>query len=234
MTDSSAPKHRRPHRLHLAPVAWISGAVAAAVLVLGASGTLSTWTAAILNNNTNTVATSNAVVLQEQVTGSNTINADCQSSNGGFSNTSTCKEIDKYGGTATPLVPGTSQSSSVTFTNIGSGPASKLILTPGTCAQTPLAGTGTPVNPASLCSASAADVQLVLACYDGATATGTAYTDLAYSGNLGAFTAAKTHTATIAKNAQVTCKFTVSLSATASPLDGGITISQPLTWELDA
>ena len=122
----------------------------------------------------------------------------------------------------------------MTFTNIGSGAASKLVLTPGTCTQSPLAGTGTPVNPANLCAAGATDLNLVLACVDGTTTTGTAYTDLAYSGPLGAFTAAKTHTAAIAKNGSITCTFTVSLNASASPLDGGITVSQPLTWELDA
>ena len=238
MTDSTdTGKHRSTHRFRFAPLAWISGLLAAGLLVLGASGTLSSWTSAILNNNTNTVATTNAVVLQEQVTGSSTINPDCQSSAGGFSNTSTCTEINKYGGTTTPLVPGgvhSSQTTSVTFTNIGSGAASKLVLTPGACTQLPLAGTGTPVNPANLCAAGASDVNLNLSCVDGAAATGTAYTDLAYSGPLGAFTAAKTHTAAIAKGGQITCTFVVSLSATASPLDGGITISQPLQWELDA
>ena len=48
-------------------LAWISGVLAAGLLVLGASGTLSSWTAAILQNNTNSVATSNAVVLQEKI-----------------------------------------------------------------------------------------------------------------------------------------------------------------------
>ena len=231
MTDSATPK---PRRIRFVPLAWISGVLAAGLLVLGASGTLSSWTAAILQNNTNSVATSNAVVLQEKIQGSATVNADCQSSNGGFANTSTCTEINKYGGTATPLIPGGSQTTSVTFTNIGSGPARTLVLTPGTCGQTPAAGTGTPVNPANLCAAGATDVNLALTCVDGTTTTGTAYTDLAYTGALGGFSAAKTHTAAIAKNASITCTFTVSLNAAASPLDGGITVSQPLTWELDA
>ena len=238
MTDSTdSGKHRSTTRLRFAPLAWLSGLLAAGLLVLGASGTLSSWTSAVLNNSSNTAVTTNAVVLQEQITGSSTVNPDCQSSAGGFSNTSTCTEINKYGGTATALTPGAphaSQTTSVTFTNIGSGPASKLVLTPGSCTQVPVAGTGTPVNPANLCAAGASDLNLNLTCVDGATTTGTAYTDLAYNGPLGGFTAAKTHTATIAKNGQVTCTFVVSLSAAASPLDGGITISQPLQWELDA
>ena len=230
MSESPAPAHRAK-RSRLVPLAWLSGLLAAGLLVLGVSGTLSTWTAAILNNNTNTAVTSNAVVLQEKITGSPTINPDCQSSNGGFANTSTCTEINKYGGTTTPIAPGGNQATSVTLTNIGSGPATKLVLTPSACTQTPTAGTGSPVNPANLCSST--DLTLNLSCVDGVTTTGTAYTDLAYSGTLAGFTA-KTHAAAIAANASVTCTFTVTLSATASPLDGGIQVGQPLKWELDA
>ncbi|WP_375486243.1 hypothetical protein [uncultured Jatrophihabitans sp.] len=234
MTDSATPK---PRRIRFVPLAWISGVLAAGLLVLGASGTLSSWTAAILNNNNNTVATTNAVVLQEVATGANpTVYADCQSSNSGFTNTSTCTEINKYGGTTTPLAPGGSQASSVTLTNIGSGPASKLILSApaSSCSQTPAAGSVSTGNPANLCLATATDLNLAVSCVDGSSASATgAYTDLAYNGAASAFTS-KTHTATIAKNASITCTFTVSLSATASPLDGGITVTQGLRWELDA
>lgn len=235
--DPGAPRTSRLRKAtRPALVVWAAGAVAAGLLALGVSGTLSSWTAAILSNTTNSVATSGAVVLQEAVTGSGAVNADCQSSAGGFSNTSTCTEIDNYGGPATPLVPGASQSATVTFTNIGSSAASKLKLTPGSCSQSPTAGTGTPVNPADLCSATATDVNLSLVCNDGATFGGTAYTgsgELAYNGPLGAFSAALTHTGVIPAAGSITCRFTVSLSATASPLDGGITVSQQLTWELD-
>lgn len=232
-TTATRSRHRRRNG-RLSYLTWAAGVVAAGLLALGVTGTLSSWTAAILHNNTNSVATTNAVVLQEKIQGSSTVNADCQSSNGGFSNTSTCTEINKYGGTSSPLSPGGSQTTSVTLTNIGSGPATSLKLTPGTCGQTPAAGTGTPKNPADLCASTATDVNLSLTCVDGTTTTGTAYSDLTYNGALGNFTAVKTHAATIAANASVTCTFTVSLNAAASPLDGGITVSQPLTWELDA
>ena len=97
---------------------WISSAVAATLLVLGVSGTLSSWTAAILTNDTNTVATTTAVILKE-AQGATT----CFSS-ASATNTSTCSTINKYGGVASPLSPGGSQTDDVTFTNVGGSNAS--------------------------------------------------------------------------------------------------------------
>ncbi|MBE7162587.1 MAG: hypothetical protein INR72_15215 [Williamsia herbipolensis] len=129
------------------------------------------------------------------------------------------------------MAPGDTKTTDVLFTNIGSGTATKLQLTPGTCTQNPAVGTGTPVNPANLCTNG--DLNVNVKCYDGSTVgTGTAY--MTYNGAPGAFTTAVSHTGSYATNGTIVCRFVVTMSATASPLDGGVTVSQPLTWELDA
>lgn len=201
----------------LAPLAWISGAVAAGLLVLGASGTLSSWTTAIIGNNTNTVAVSNAVILKE--TGPGATPATCQSSTSGVSNNYTCSTINKYGGTATPLSPGASQSVAVTMTNVGSEVGS-LTLAAGTCTPTGGIASGS----TSVCDA----LQVAVAC-----PTGTATYPATGTATLNQFAAVSSTTVTsLAANASVTCTFTVTLPSSTSPTAAGQTASQPLTWTL--
>ena len=114
---------------------WAGGAVAAAILVLSVNGTLSSWTAAVITNDTNTVATAAAVILQEDGPAA----ATCLSSTNA-NNAYTCSTINKYGGTASPLNPGDSQVTDVVFSNVGTASAKSFVLTPGTCSQTPAAG----------------------------------------------------------------------------------------------
>lgn len=207
----------------------ICGALAVAILALGASGTLSSWTQAIISNDVNNVATATAVVLQE-TSGA----ATCVSSSVA-ANSSTCSTINKYGGTATPLLPGTSQATTVTFTNVGGAPATSFSLAPGAagCVQTPAAGTGTPVA-ANLCTNG--DLTVAVSCSAGATyQSGAAWADLVYPA-AAPLTATKTHAASsgdLNKGASWTCQFTVALSATAAVADQGITLSQPLVWTLN-
>jgi hypothetical protein len=216
----------RKNRRRAAPLLWLGSAVAALLLTLGVNGTLSSWTQAIISNDTNTVATGSAVILRE-ASGANT----CLSSSSP-TNASTCTTINKYGGTATPLAPGTSQTTTVTFTNLGSANASSFALAPGACSQTPTAGSGTPAA-ANLCTNG--DLTVAISCSPGATFNaGSAWIDLAYVAAAPP-TATKTHTATggdLNASAQWTCQFTVSLAAAAGVTDQGITVSQPLTWTL--
>ena len=114
-----------------------SSAVAAVVLTLGVSGTLSSWTSAVISNDTNTVATASAVILREVGP-----SATCYSSSGA-TNSYTCSTVNKYGGTTSPLAPGGSQVTDVVFSNVGSASASTFVLTTGSCSQTPTAGSGT-------------------------------------------------------------------------------------------
>ncbi|NGZ99684.1 hypothetical protein G5V59_02875 [Nocardioides sp. W3-2-3] len=124
----------------------VAGAAAAVVLVLGTSGTLASWTSAVLGNDTDTVATAKAVVLAE-TDGTST----CRSSDQ-VSNVATCSTINKYGGTASPLMPGGSRTIDVTFTNLGAANGATFALAPGTCSQSPTAGSGTPAA-TNLCTA---------------------------------------------------------------------------------
>ena len=208
-------------------LALVAGVVSAVVLVLGVSGTLSSWTSAVVANDTNTVATASAVILREVGPGPTT----CLSSSGA-GNSYTCSTINKYGGTGTPLAPGGSQTVDVTFTNVGSASASSFVLTTGSCSQTPTAGSGTPPA-ANVCTSG--DLTVAVSCSNGSSySAGSAWVDLvSAAGAPGSMAGTLTHTATIAAGASFSCRFTVALSASASVLAQGITASQPLTWTLN-
>jgi hypothetical protein len=207
-------------------LALASSVVAAGVLILGVNGTLSSWTSAVIGNDTNTVATASAVILRE-VGGANT----CLSSSG-TANSFTCSTINKYGGTASPLSPGANQVTDVVFSNVGSASASTFVLTSGSCSQTPTAGSGTPAA-ANVCTNG--ELTVAISCSNGSSySAGSAWSDLVYSaGAPSSIPGTLTHTATLAAGASFTCRFTVALSASASVLDQGITASQPLTWTLN-
>lgn len=214
---------------------WIAGAMAAGLLTLGVNGTLASWTQAIIGNTSNNVASAAAVILQETGPGSVT----CTSSSS-TTNSATCATINKYGGTATPLTPNTSQTVTVTFTNTGAANAhTSFVLAPGTCTSTyTVTATGETAGAAStpsLCTNG--DLTVAVSCSDGATyVSGSAWTDLVYAAAAPP-TATKLHTPTgtdLNAGASWTCQFTIALSSTASVLDQNITVSQPLTWTLNA
>lgn len=123
-----------------APVLWFSGAAAAAILVLAVNGTLAGWTAAIINNTDNDVASTGSVSLLETGPGGITT-CDTRSS---ATNQVNCDTINKYGGTATPLDPGSvtggdSQSVQVNLKNTGTV-SGGLVLTTDACVSTAAAG----------------------------------------------------------------------------------------------
>lgn len=215
-------------RLRRPPLLWTAGAVAAVVLVLGTDGTLSAWTSAVLSNGTNTAATAQAVILKETL-GATT----CASSDAPAANSFSCTTINTYGGTATPLSPGGSQTVDVTFSDVGASAATTFVVTPGTCSQSPTAGSGSPAV-ANVCTNG--ELTVALSCSPGSTyASGSAWSDLAYAAGAPP-TAAKTHTATgseLNAGASWTCRTTVALSGSASVLDQGVTVTQPITWTLN-
>lgn len=229
MATRGSHAHRRPAKRRRAverrrgvgaPI-LVSLAAAVAILALGASGTLSSWSQAIIRNDSNSVATATAVVLQE-TQGSNT----CVSSSVA-SNSSTCSTINKYGGTATPLVPGGSQTVDVVFKNTGQANASSFVVTPAACSQAPAASAG---SVGDLCGGG--DLTVAMSCVSG---TGPAWTDLTYAAAAPP-TAAKTHAAAggdLNAGQSWTCHFTVALASNAAVTDQGITVSQALTWTLN-
>ncbi|MGY2874997.1 hypothetical protein ACVW00_002187 [Marmoricola sp. URHA0025 HA25] len=208
------------------PLLWSAGAVAALLMVLSTSGTLSSWTSAVLTNDSNTVATASAVILKE--VGSS---ATCLSSSG-TGNSFTCSTVNKYGGTASPLNPGGSQVTDIVFTNAGASAASTFVLTTGACSQNPVAGSGTPAA-ANICTNG--DLTVAISCSNGSSyASGSAWVDLVRTAVApSSIGATLTHTAALAAGSSFTCRFTVALAAAASVLDQGITASQPLTWTLN-
>jgi hypothetical protein len=215
------------HKPRFAPLVWGASAIAALVLTLGVNGTLSSWSQAVITNSTNSAATAQAVILQE-AQGATT----CLSS-ASTTNSSTCATINKYGGVAVPLTPGTNQTATVTFTNVGSANASSFVLAPGTCSQSPTAGTGT-VPATNLCTS--ADLTVAVSCSPGSTySAGSAWTDLVYAAAVPP-TATKTHTASAGDlnvSATWTCQFTVALAAAAPVSAQGIVVSQALAWTLN-
>lgn len=136
MSDTPTPEggHRAKKR-RAVPLVWAGSLLGATLLVLGVSGTLSSWTTAIITNSGNTVAAANAVILQETLPGTTPTVCNSTDNNDG-SNSYTCTSINKYGGTATPLDPVTNTMQSVTVNMKNTGTSSgALTLAPGTCVK---------------------------------------------------------------------------------------------------
>lgn len=214
---------------------WTACGLSALVLVLGASGTLSSWTSAIITNADNSVSTGQAVILSES-SGANT----CASSSN-TSNSYSCTTINKYGGAT--LVPGTSTTVTVTFTNTGTKNGSSFQLAPSaSCTSTYTATIGSETAGASsspnLCSN--ADLTVAVACNTGGTfGSGTAwltpYPIAAATPSAFATSGPYNHTATtgdLNAGATWTCQFTVALSSSAGFADQNITVAQAITWTL--
>jgi len=205
---------------------WTSGAAAAAILVLGTSGTLSNWTAAVITDNTNSAKTTTAVILTE-TDGT----ATCASSDAPTTNSSTCTTINKYGGTTALLTPGgTPNVTDVTFSNTGGKNGVEFKVVPGTCSQSPVAA----ALVTNLCT-TAANLTVAVSCSPGATYSLVgAWSDLTYAAGL-APTGTLTHAAAagdLNAGASWTCRFTVALNAAASVLGQNVTVTQPMTWTL--
>ena len=200
-------------RRRVVPLIWISGALAAVLLILGVNGTLSSWTQAIITNDTNTVQAAASLVLQES--GPNS--AVCNSTDGGGGgNSYTCSTIDKYGGTASPLNPGDHQSVTVTLKNTGTTTGS-LTLAPGTCVKS----VGSPTATVDIC-----DVATVTIACTAPSALDTTGTPVALS-SFGNQTVA-----TLDAGDSTDCTFDVAMPATASAQIGGQVATQPLVWTL--
>lgn len=212
MSDPVAPKRRR-----FALPLIIAGAVASLVLALGVSPTVAAFTASI-QNSTNTAGT--GYLSMQEVSGANT----CNSTDGGSisTNSATCATINKYGGTAAPLAPGGTQSTTVTIKNTGSITANAFTLTPSACTQSNL---GSPNGTATdLCS------QITLKITSGATTV--------YNGTLAAFSAPVNLVSvlggTVAPGATTSFTFQVTLASTAGNTYQGLQVSQPLTWSFSS
>ena len=128
MTSHSLAKAKRRR---FTPIALTTGVVAAALLSVSMTGTLSGFVASI-NNSTNTTATG-ALIMQEQ-NAAGTVT--CLSTDGGTlsTNTATCATINKLGGSTT-MVPGQTITTNITIKNTGTVNAGSFTLTPSACTQ---------------------------------------------------------------------------------------------------
>ena len=210
----SAARHTAPRRRRLTGAAVATGLAGSVVLAGSLGASLSGFTSTITNA-TNTA--SSAALAVSETSGA----ATCLS----YDSTANCTTINKYGGTGTPLAPGSSNTTTVTFNNTGSVAVGSATLAPGTCVATTTGATGstTPTTPnttaGNLCSV------LQVAVFKGATAAGTPY----YTGSLAAFTAtAAVEPIAVAANQPYT--FRVTLPASATTVIQGQQVSQPLTW----
>lgn len=218
MSNINSDGHRKRRRF--APLVWISGGLAAFLMVLGVSGTLSSWTTAIINNDSNTAKAAGSVILEE-TSGANT----CVSNDDGTStNSFTCSTINKYGGVSTPMdtdpstpAPNT-QSVTVTMKNTGTDTGNLTLVANG-CTKSG-GVTGAP----DLC----AQMEVTVEC--------PTPTNVYGPDTLANFSTDSTATplaiGSLASQASITCTFTVTLPLTTSPAYAGQTVSQPLAWTL--
>jgi hypothetical protein len=219
-----------------APLVWLSGAIAAALLVLGVTGTLSSWTSAVIGNTNNSAATTTSVALIESQTApANPLALPCDTASS-TTNSVTCSDINKYGGIGSagtgtgnandlygaPLNPdGTStQAVTVNLKNDGTG-SGVLTLASGACTHLVYPGsTGADLVHYNLCT----QMQLGVTC-----STSGSFT---YSGTVGAFVGGTV--GTLAATVSTNCTFTVSLPLDTPAGFASQYLTQALTWTLTA
>jgi len=205
------------------PLVWLASIGAAVLLALGISGTLSSWTDAIITNNSNTVGAAGAVALSESSGGTTCVDTATTSDN-----TATCSTINKYGGNAA-MQPGDTSTVDVTFTDTGGADGASFGYAPGTCTSTP--------GPGGVNLCTDGDLTVAVACSTGATySAANAVAALAQGpaapGSLTAVT--DTGSPALAAGDAITCEFTTTLSAAAKASDAGSSISQPIVWTLSS
>lgn len=211
-------------RRRSAPLMWVSGAFAAAILVLGVNGTLSAWTVAIIDNTNNTVASTHAVALLETGPGSVT----CDTASTATNQVANCSSINKYGGTGTPLNPdsvtgGDTQAVTVNLKNTGTGQGS-LVLSTDACGSSALGGSAT-ADPVTypICT----KVTVTIACTTPSSLDTTATPVL-----LSNFTGGTV--GTLAAGADTDCTFTLNLPSGTPAGYSSQVASQVLHWTLTA
>lgn len=223
---STTPEGRgRPPRRRAFPLIWLGSIGAAVLLVLGVSGSLAGWTAAITNSEDN-AGTTQAPILLETGPDSTGTDVTCQA-DASTAGTFTCATINKYGdgGLANlAMKPGDSKTTVVTLKNTSTSAASVFNLGFGSCT----AGTqGAESGSGNLCT----DVSVftvAVSCVDEAPADVLTIAATAP----GSLTATNALTGGLAAGATVTCTFTTALDSAAPISDAGLTASQPMTWTL--
>jgi hypothetical protein len=204
---------------------YAAGALSALVVGLGASGTLSSWTEAIVTNDSNTADAADAVALKESD------GTDACSTFTDADNVATCSSINKYGGA--DLTPGDSRDVDVTFTNPGGAAGVTFSYAFDSCSSTP--------GPGAVDLCSDGDLTVAVSCSTGTTYSSAArIADLGQSASAPSGLAGKSWTPSPGpalaglEASAVTCRFTTALASDAPAASGGSQVSQPITWTLSA
>lgn len=179
---------------------------------------------ASIQNSTNTAAT--GTLTMQETSGATT----CNSNDGAAAttNTATCSTINKYGGTATALVPGgTGNTTTLTIKNTGSLAATSFTVAGGACTQSAVSGSSFTGGATDLCS------KVNISIRSGSTTiyTGTAAA-FASAGAVNILTALSQ--ANVAAGVSVPITVTAALDASANATYQGLQISQPITWAFGA
>lgn len=217
-------ENETPERRRAVPVLWFSGAAAAAILVLAVNGTLAGWTAAIIDNANNDVASTGSVSLVETgPDGTTTCDTRAEADN-----QVACASINKYGGTATPLDPGSvtggdSQSVQVNLKNTGTV-SGGLVLSSDACVSAAAAGS-TGVDPVTYPVCDKITVTVVCTAPGTLDTTGSPVALSAFSGGT---------VGTLAAGADTDCTFTLNLPSTTPSGYSSQVASQVLHWTLTA
>lgn len=224
-------RHRAVRRRGFAPLVWLGGITATALLTASIAATTAGFTASI-DNSTNTVGAGSIVLQEDQ--GATT----CLSTDGAATitavqdNAGTCASINKFGDATVNLAPSaTWVNTTVTLTNAGTLAASTFTLTPGaTCSVAqngPGAGTGANSyygdGSATFCSH--VDVTI---------ATGASQGSDVFTGTLATLAGhAAFSLGSLAPNTPQQYTISIRLSATnATNSDQGLAATLPLTWAL--
>lgn len=208
-----APKSR------FVPMAWGAGALASVVMVLGVNGTLSSWTQAVINNDSNDAQSAVAVALSE-TKGTSTCDTVADSDN-----EITCA-INKFGTvTLDPdVVANQSNSTTVTMKNTGTQDGD-LTAAVGACSSVHAADSSAATP--SLCGL----LTIKMTC-------GTTPTTVFDTATLSAFddsdATAPLTIATLAPGESTPCTFVVTLPTPVAAQYSDQIASQTITWTLTA
>ncbi|WP_423921462.1 hypothetical protein ACPEEZ_00825 [Frigoribacterium sp. 2-23] len=213
--------HRARARLRTTPLALVTGLVAASLVALTMSGTLSAFSASITNSQ-NTAATG-TLLMEESSTGKTTCTSSPASTVSSSNANASCTSINKFGG-STQMTPGTTVTTDVVIKNTGTLAASTFTLLPaGTCQR----GTNGSTN--GTASDICAKMTVVIK-------TGTSQV---FSGTLAALGTATPASftnipSTVAAGSSVPFTFAVTLDPGATNDYQGLSASVPLTWTFTA
>lgn len=190
---------------------WLSSALGALMLSLSVSGTLSSWTQAVVTNDGNTISTGNGgVVLKVAGPGGTSCSSDDADDN---DVSCSINLFGNAGSTVGNLRPGETATTAVTLSNEGEVAGSTLAFAPGPC-------TGS----AALCG----ELKVSMVCTGAATTSVLNRSLDAFAGDDASFVG------TLQPLGVTTslCAFTVTLPLTAPLSTRNQTVSQELTWSL--